>query len=182
MTGDGVTNNDSLGDDPEIPNLSISSQISKCVNDCFERAKNVILFTLKEYDNKVQDDKLVESLIIFIIGHNTTFKCTRLGKKEGSVTRPAKIKFHHLSVKNVFMYHLNKLKNAPSEFNKISIKHDMMPNERSKEKELYLKAKDLNNDSSNSSKNKFYVVTGPVWDRQILKVKKKGKIQLRRWN
>ena len=39
--------------------------------------------------------------------------------------------------------------NAPSEFNNISIKHDMTPDERTKEKELYLKAKDVNNDSSN---------------------------------
>ena len=98
---------------------------------------------LKEHDNKVEYDKLVESLILFIIGHNTTFNCTRLGKKEESVTRPVKIKFHHLSVKNKFMHHLNKLKN-------------------SKEKKLYLKAKDLNNNSSNLPKNEFYVVRGPV--------------------
>ena len=59
------------------------------------------------------------------------------------------------------MHHLNKLKN-------------------SKEKKLYLKAKDLNNNSSNLPKNEFYVVRGPVWDRKIVKVKK-GKIQLRTW-
>ena len=41
------------------------------------------------------------------------------------------------------MHHLNKLKN-------------------SKEKKLYLKAKDLNNNSSNLPKNEFYVVRGPV--------------------
>ena len=72
------------------------------------------MFHLKEHFNKVEDDKFIESLILFIIGHNTTFNCTRLGKKEESVTRPA---FHHLSVKNGFMHHLSKLKNAPSEFN-----------------------------------------------------------------
>ena len=43
MTGDDVINTDSPSDDPEIPNHSISSQISKCVNDCFERASNVIV-------------------------------------------------------------------------------------------------------------------------------------------
>ena len=143
------------------------------VNDRFERANNVIVFNLKEHVSKVEDDKLVESLILFIIGHSTTFKCTRLGKKEESITRPVKIKFHNLSVKNEFMHHLSKLKNAPSEFNNISIKHDMTPDERSREKELYLKAKDLNNESSNPSKNEFYVVRGPVWDRKIVKVKKR---------
>ena len=82
MTGDDVISNDSQGYDPQIPNLSISSQISKCVNDNFERANNVIVFNLKEHVSKVEDDKLVESLILFIIGHSATFKSTRLGKKE----------------------------------------------------------------------------------------------------
>ena len=172
MTGDDVISNDSPGYDAETPNLSISSQISKCVNNHFERA-NVIVLNLKEHVNKVEDDKLVESFILFIICHGTTFKCTRLGKKEESITRPAKIKFHNLSVKNEFMHHLSKLKNAPSEFNNISIKHDMTPDERSREKELYLKAKDLNNDSSNPSKNEFYVARGPVWDRKMVKVMKR---------
>ena len=57
----------------------------------------------------------------------------------------------------------------------------MTPDEKSREKELYLKAKGLNNDSSNPSKNEFYVVRGPVWDRKIVQVKKKGKIELRTW-
>ena len=54
MTGD-VINNDSPGYDLEILNLSISSQISKCVNDRFEIANNVIVFNLKEHFNKVED-------------------------------------------------------------------------------------------------------------------------------
>ena len=40
-------------------------------------------------------------------------------------------------------------------------------------KGLYLKAKDLNNESSNPSKNELYVVRGPMWDRKIVKVKKR---------
>ena len=134
MTGDDVIINYSPGNDPEISNLGISSQISKCVNDRFERANNFIVFNLKKHDNKVEDDKLIKSLILFIIGHNITFKCARLGKKEKSVTRPVKIIFHNLSVKNEFMRHLNKLKDAPSKFINISIKHDMTPDKRSKQK------------------------------------------------
>ena len=68
MTGDDVISNDSPGYDPEIPNLSISSQISKCVIDRFKRSDNVIMFNLNKHVNKVEDDKLVESLILFIIG------------------------------------------------------------------------------------------------------------------
>ena len=57
----------------------------------------------------------------------------------------------------------------------------MTLDERSREKELYVKAKDLNNYSSNPSKNEFYVVRGSVWDKKVVKVKKKGKIELRTW-
>ena len=39
-----------------------------------------------------------------------------------------------------------------------------------REKELHLKAKDSNNDSSNSSENEFYEERGPVWDRKIVKL------------
>ena len=49
----------------------------------------------------------------------------------------------------------------------------MILDERSREEELYLKARDINNDSSKPSKNKFYVVKGYVWDRKIVKVKKR---------
>ena len=68
MTSDDVISNDSPGYDPEIPNLSISSQISKCVIDRFKRSDIVIMFNLNKHVNKVEDDKLVESLILFIIG------------------------------------------------------------------------------------------------------------------
>ena len=44
MTGDDVINTDSPSDDPEILNHSISSEISKCVSDCFEGANNVIVY------------------------------------------------------------------------------------------------------------------------------------------
>ena len=74
MTGNDVRSNDSPGYDLEIPNHSISSQISKCANDQFERANHVIVLNLKERVNKIEDDKLVESLIRFIFGHSTTFK------------------------------------------------------------------------------------------------------------
>ena len=74
MTGDDVRNNDSPGYDLEIPNHSISSQILKCVNYRFERANHVIALNLKERVNQIEDDKLVESLILFITGHSTTFK------------------------------------------------------------------------------------------------------------
>ena len=50
----------------------------------------------------------------------------------------------------------------------------MILDERSREEELYLKARDINNDSSKPSKNKFYVVKGCVRQKNS-KSEKKGK-------
>ena len=42
---------------------------------------------------------------------------------------------------------------------------------------MHLKTKELNNEIQNDdSKNRFYVVRGPIWDRKIVKVKKTKKI------
>ena len=65
--------------------------------------------------------------------------------------------------------------NAPSEFNNISIKHDMTPDERTKEKELYLKAKDVNNDSSNLSKKQVLCSEKTCVVQKNSKSEKKGK-------
>ena len=54
MTVNDVINNDSPGYDPEIPNLSIPSQTSKCAYDCFERANNVIEFNLRNMSIKLK--------------------------------------------------------------------------------------------------------------------------------
>ena len=66
MTGDDVISNDSPSYDPEIPNLSISSQVSKSVNDHFERANNIIVFNLKEHVNETEDDKFYLKVLCFL--------------------------------------------------------------------------------------------------------------------
>ena len=69
------------------------------------------------------------------------------------------------------MRNLNNLKGAPTKFKNVSIKHDMTPEERLKERQLHLKTKELNNEiQSDDPKNEFYVVTGCKWDRNIVKV------------
>ena len=57
----------------------IPKQISKSINNRVERANNVIVFNLKEQDDKQKDKVLVSDLCSFIIGKETSFKCTRLG-------------------------------------------------------------------------------------------------------
>ena len=66
------------------------------------------------------------------------------------------------------MRNLNKLKGAPTKFRKVSIKQDMTPEEILKERQLYLKTKELNNEIQNDdSKNGFYVVRGLINTMQI---------------
>ena len=104
----------------------------------------MIVFNLKEHDDKQKDKELVSDLYPFITGKETSFKCTRLGSIKSTSIRPAKIEFTNPLIKNNFMRNLNKLKGAPTEFKNVSIKHDMTPKERSKERQLYLKTKELN--------------------------------------
>ena len=52
----------------------------------------------------------------------------------------------------------------------------MTPENRSKEGQLYLKTKELNNEMQNDdSKSRFYVVRRPMRDRKIVKVIKQRK-------
>ena len=69
---------------------------------------------------------------------------------------PAKFEFTNPLIKNVFIRNLNKLKGASTKFKNVSIKHDKTQEERSKERQLHLKPKELNNEIENDdSKNKF---------------------------
>ena len=82
----------------------------------------------------------------FIIGKETSFKYTCLGSLKSTSIRPSKIEFTNLLIKNDFMKNLNKIKDPPTKFKNVSIKHDMTPEGRSKEGQLHLRTKELNNE------------------------------------
>ena len=130
----------------------------------------MIVFNLREQDDKQKDKELVSDLCSFVIGKET-FKCTCLGIIKLTSIRPAKIEFTKPLTNNDFMKNLNKLKGAPTKFKNACIKHDMTPEERLKDRQLHLKTKELNSEIQNDdSKNGFYMVRGPIWDRKIVKV------------
>ena len=115
----------------------------------------MIVFNLKEHDDKQKDKELVSDLCSVIIGKETSFKCTRLGSIKSTSIIPAKIEFTNPLIKNNFMRNLNKLKGAPTKLKNVSIKHDMTPEGRSKERQLHLKTKELNPEiQSDDSKNR----------------------------
>ena len=71
--------------------VSIATQISKAINDRVERANNVIVFNLNKQDDNQKDEDLVSDLCYFIIGKETSIKCTRLGSIKSTSIRPAKL-------------------------------------------------------------------------------------------
>ena len=76
----------------------------------------MIVFNLKVQDEKQKDKELTSDLCSFIIGKETSFKCTCLSGIKSASIRPAKIEFTNLLVKNDFMKNLSKLKSAPTKF------------------------------------------------------------------
>ena len=61
--------------------VSIATHISKYTNNRVEQPNNVIMFNIKEQDNKQKCKEVVSDLCSFIIGKETPFKCTRLGTR-----------------------------------------------------------------------------------------------------
>ena len=77
------------------------------------------------------------------------------------------------------MANLERLGQAEDKFNKISIVHDLTQNERQKSREKQEEAKEKNkalvswDENSAEGANKFkYILKGPPWDKQVVKVKK----------
>ena len=93
----------------------------------------MIVFNLREQDDKLKDKELVSDLCSFVIGKET-FKCTCLGIIKSTSIRPAKIKFTNPLTNYDFMKNLNKLKGAPAKFRSACTKHDMTPEERLKDR------------------------------------------------
>eukprot|EP00794_Sanderia_malayensis_P018391 gene18391-20243_t len=106
---------------------------------------------------------------------------TRLGRRvtkeqdKGDVhnqerPRPVKVIFEHEKAKGYFMKSLKNLASAEQPYKKVSIVHDMTEKERKINKEKIEEAKRRNTESSGEFK---YIVTGPPWERKVVKTKPK---------
>ena len=76
--------------------------------------------------------------------------------------RPVRIVFPDAIVKNYFMKNLNKLKNLPDQFKNLSMKHEMVVDERENEKLLQDIANKKNTSSNEDSKLFVFVVRSPL--------------------
>ena len=96
---------------------------------------------------------------------------TRLGKKpteSEARPRPIKVTFTSGHIKENIMPRLRRLKDAPENLERITVKNDPSHDERKEEQELRKQATEHNK----GSKNYKFVVRGPPWSRKIVKVRK----------
>lgn len=148
------------------------------------RKLNIIIHNAPESEaseaetRKADDTKLLEEICTTIDTSSSNIRdMIRLGKKnkESDVAkkdRPMKVSFSDETGKSHFMKNLKKLATADEQLKKISVVHDMTVKERQLNKELVNEAKNLN--AKNELDNIKYIVTGPPWERKVVKIKLKN--------
>ncbi len=134
------------------------------------RENNVIVFNLKEGNNKEDDTKMVEQLFHHLKLKKDPVKFFRLGKKVSTKIRPIKINFDNVEAKKRFFSSLFNLKTAAEQFRKIQVQHDLSKDERERQSELLKQARSLN--EKNRSDNFSFKVRGPPSSMKIVQVKK----------
>ena len=135
---------------------------------------NVIVFNLKEGNNKEDDIKMVEQLFHHLKLKKDPVKFFRLGKKVSTKIRPVKINFDNVEAKKRFFSSLFNLKTAAEQFKKIQVQHDLSKDERDKQSELFKQARSMN--EKNTSNNFSFKVRGPPSSMKVVKVRRGKKI------
>ncbi len=141
------------------------------------REKNIIIYRAEEgrkilkeeniqHDKQILDDLMSECKVP---GTNTGTpyieKIIRLGKPEEGKTRPMLIVFKDLDTKKSLFRNLHLLENAPEAQKKLSISHDLSPEEREENRKMVAKMKEM---QQNDPEHK-YVIRGTPWNREIIK-------------
>jgi hypothetical protein len=175
---------------PQIESAEAKSTVEtvketvKEVNERRARESNMILFNAPEPNTNLKEER--KSQDIEVVRHLCTNICQidinpdediskaiRLGKKkEDGAPRPLLVVFTEVDKKKSVFRNLNKLKGAKTPYNKISVTHDMTPNEREESKKLHQEAKEK---EDNDGGNWVYRVRGPPWARKIVRMQIKPK-------
>lgn len=177
------------GDDTTVPKVMLNEASGKStvtsvlseVNDRREREQNLIIFGVKESnsDNKqerIQHDlekiKEIGNICDVKLTDSDMTKTVRLGKfNTESKERPILATVASLETKKKILkgaWKLSKLNKEPNS-TRVRIANDLTKTEREQEKQLYVKAKEM---QENESGEYLFKVRGPPWARKIVKVKK----------
>ena len=148
-----------------------------------QRAKNIIIYNVKESKAKKNEDKkkddetifdqICDTIDITYLEDSDITKITRIGEKNDENVRPLLVCFSELIHKESFMENLKKLKGT--EFKTISVRHDMNRTEREIGRNLAKEADAKNFQRSEGEKESFiFRVRGPPGYQQIKKIKIRG--------
>ena len=144
------------------------------------RKLNVIIHNITE--NPTNDDEEKNDDKDYLRGLTTELelpegagiaKTVRLGKlpTDQSKSRPLKVAFDSENSKKNFMSKLGKLAEAPEEFKKISVSHDMTKDDREQNRKLVAEAK--NKTKEDPTGNWVFRVKGLPGMRRIVRIEKK---------
>jgi len=154
------------------------------------RDKNIIIFNADESGSDVgssrksHDQKLFDDICEVVVKQSVPVKSiNRLGKLPSkddsndsdappSKPRPLKISFSSVFDKRKFLANMRELKNARDDIKKISIQHDLSPEERKTRKDLVLEAREKNENLLPEA-DFLYKVRGPPHAVKIVKVSKR---------
>ncbi len=140
------------------------------------REGNLILYRVAESaaedatERKDEDTTFFNSLCCeaLEVGRIEITNITRLGKKvEGSNPRPLKVNLKNMEDKDKIFKRLRRLKDADPKF-KISITHDLPPEDRKAVKAMVLEAKEKEK-NQNEGGRWIFRVRGPPWDLKIIR-------------
>ena len=134
------------------------------------REKNVIIFDCVESND---DSKFMDGLFEYIDMRKGKLKLHRLGEKREGKVRPLKVTFEELTQKRKFLSLLYRLSEAPEQYKKINVQHDLSSKEREHLKSLLNKAKELN--TKEDPKDFRYKVRGPPFAFEIRKIRNRPK-------
>ena len=165
----------------KVQSESMTSVLSE-VNERKERELNLIMYGLKECsstnrEERIQHDKEKVKEVFKVcdvdVQDKDMTKIIRLGKyHEEKNNRPILISLKSIAMKKNILKGAWKLSKTNKELSEehIRISNDLTKSERDHEKQLHLKAKEL---QENESGEYMYRVRGPPWARKIVKLRKK---------
>lgn len=172
----------------------VVKEVTRNIQERMSRQKNIIIFRMPEIDSNLKteitdyDERCVRDICKVTAGTEyVDFECRRLGSRKVNeerdqtstetnqkfVPRPMMVNFREEKDKAKMMTNLYRLGNNDNIkwIKNISVKNDMTPQERERDKILRKEAKEKN--EVNTEENFVYLVRGPPWQRVVTKVRKK---------
>ena len=155
--------------------------------DIEDRKQNVILYKVPEdlsadlETRKGNDLRFIKDMFEVVfqkkIEDSDIEKLFRLGRfsREAEAARPLLVRFTDISVKDVAMRNVRKLREAESRFSSVGISHDLTPKQRDEIKVMIADAKKEHaENNSDEVENYRFIVVGQGSRKKVIKVRKQN--------